>query len=88
MIVITIFFDDKMTKEYIIITLSILYLILIMVYLEIIELKFCNLNKNLKNKIDSRAQNELTQDFYDIQNISNLDPNENDLDLFGSHTTN
>ena len=88
MIIITIFFDDKMTKEYIIIIFSFLYLIFIMIYLEIIELKFCNLNKNLKNKIKSRGQNELTQDFSDIQNISNLDSNENDLDLFASHTTN
>ena len=48
-------------------------LIAILIYLEIIELKFCNLNHDLKNHIENRSIDD-----YNINNIYNeTDDNEN-----------
>lgn len=52
--------DNETSKAEVIIT-SIYFIaeiIFILVFLEIIELNFCNLNKNLKRKIEDRAINE------------------------------
>ena len=48
---------------------EIISLICIMIYLELIELKFCNLNRNLKKYIEIRSINE-----YIINNL-NIDEN-------------
>ena len=47
-------------------------LIMILVFLEIIEIKFCGLNENLKRNIELRSMTESTLD------IENEDNNEND----------
>ena len=54
------FFDDKASeKESIISIISlVLEIIFILIFLEIIELNFCNLNKNIKRNIEERAINE------------------------------
>ncbi len=36
-----------------------------LIYIEVIELNFCNLNKNIKNRIDERANSEIL-DYKDI----------------------
>ena len=46
--------------------------------LEIIELNFCNLNRNLRNKIADRGNKQLKEDLLSIENI--LDNKEEDLD--------
>ncbi len=58
MIVVTIFIDKKTTNRIIFIILSFIYLFSTLVFMEIIELNFCNLNNNLKIKIESRANQE------------------------------
>ena len=51
---------------------EIISLICIMIYLELIELKFCNLNRNLKKYIEIRSSNE-----YLLNNINNDENKEN-----------
>lgn len=58
MILVTLFIDKKTTNKIIFIILSFIYLLSILVFMEIIELNFCNLNNNLKIKIESRANKE------------------------------
>ncbi len=58
MISVTLLIDKKTTNRIIFIILSFIYLLSILVFMEIIELNFCNLNNNLKIKIESRANKE------------------------------
>ena len=58
MISVTLFIDKKTTNRIIFIILSFIYLLSTLVFMEIIELNFCNLNNNLKIKIESRANQE------------------------------
>jgi len=53
-------FDRQIKVAEIIISViyAILSIIFILIFLEIIELNFCNLNENLKRKIEERANNE------------------------------
>ena len=48
---------------------SIIILFGFFICLEIIELNFCNLNKNLRNKIADRGNEQLKEDFLSIENI-------------------
>ena len=57
-------------------------LIMILIFLEIIELNFCGLNKNLKKNIEFRSLNESSleiKDYYndEVDNESNTIKNEN-----------
>ena len=58
MILVTLLIDKKTTNRIIFIILSFIYLLSTLVFMEIIELNFCNLNNNLKIKIESRANKE------------------------------
>ena len=58
MILVTLFIEQKTTNKIIFIILSFIYLFSTLVFMEIIELNFCNLNNNLKIKIESRANKE------------------------------
>lgn len=58
MISVTLLIDKKTTNRIIFIILSFIYLLSTLVFMEIIELNFCNLNNNLKIKIESRANQE------------------------------
>ena len=53
---------DKNTKEYYFIILVILQFFCLLIYLEIIELNFCNLNKNTRRNIRIRGNDELCED--------------------------
>ena len=44
-----------------------------LIYLELIELRFCGLNKNIKRKIIERSESEIKAELYDIQCDDNLE---------------
>ena len=50
--------QTKTTEIIISVICLFLEIIFILIFLEIIELNFCNLNENLKRKIEERALNE------------------------------
>ena len=56
-----------------------------MLYLEIIELKFCGLNTNTRRNIQIRGQKELNKGIDDLEgrisDLSNRSSNANDIDI-------
>ena len=50
---------DKNTKEYYFIIVVVLQFFCLLIYLEIIELNFCNLNKNTRRNIQIRGKDEV-----------------------------
>ena len=53
---------------------------IILVFLEIIELNFCDLNKNLKRNIKNRADDETRQSIENIRNNSDINERNESLD--------
>ena len=68
-------FVDKEKNELIYFGIIILLIISCFIYLEIIELKFCNLNKNLRKNISERCEKETIDG---SMNCYTLYSNEND----------
>ena len=62
----------------VLIILFILQFFIILIYLEIIELNFCGLNKNTKRKIQIRANNEMNFSESRDRNLSILSNDENE----------
>ena len=60
-------FNDKFSTIFLIICFFI-ELIMILIFLELIEVKFCGLNKNLKKNIELRAMTDATTCLYDYNN--------------------
>ena len=57
-------------NQIIISILLIVSIIFSLIYLEIIELNFCNLNLNLKKNIDNRVKKENNKIFGNLSNIN------------------
>ena len=53
---------SQSTNKYYCIILFVLQFFFLLVYLEIIELNFCGLNKNVKKNVDKRGVDELLED--------------------------
>ena len=89
--------NEKDFKKYFTIISFIIQLFFLMIYLEILELNFCNLNKNTKKNIDFRSIIESTGDNgrdssvglgvvdinsdYSVDLLENGDKNNNNIEL-------
>ena len=61
------------TKKYLCLAIFPFQFFFLMFYLEIIELKFCGLNKNFRKYIQIRGERELTKSIYDLnERVSDL----------------
>ena len=73
------FFIEIKLKDIIYIFILILILLVLLVYIEVIELHFCDIQKNTKENIEKRGDLETKKDFIQIESINNDDDNdEND----------
>ena len=73
------FFIEIKLKDIIYIFFLILILLVLLVYIEVIELHFCEIQKNTKENIEKRGDLETKKDFIQIESINNDDDNdEND----------
>ena len=98
--IVQVLIDENNEKFYCII-IFILQLFCLMIYLEIIELNFCDLNKNTKRKINLRGIDDLSgdtgSDYNSALGIGNIDigqnyylendPRENSIEMSRSETT-
>ena len=76
------FENGNVFKKSFLISCFFIELIMILIFLEIIELNFCGLNKNLKKNIEFRSLNETSleiKDYYndEVDNESNTIKNKN-----------
>ena len=92
---------DENNELFYCIIIFILQLFCLMIYLEIIELNFCDLNKNTKRKINLRGLDDLSgdtgSDYNSALGIGNIDigqnyylendPRENSIEMSRSETT-
>ena len=73
------------TRIYVCLALFPLQFFVLMLYLEIIELKFCGLNTNTRRNIQIRGQKELNKGINDLEgrisDLSNRSSNANDIDI-------
>ena len=70
------------TRIYVCLALFPLQFFVLMLYLEIIELKFCGLNTNTRRNIQIRGQKELNKGINDLEGrISDLSSNANNIDI-------
>ena len=73
------------TRIYVCLALFPLQFFVLMLYLEIIELKFCGLNTNTRRNIQIRGQKELNKGIDDLEgrtsDLSNRSSNANDIDI-------
>ena len=81
---ITLLFNSDSKLKYYTIILFVFQFICLMIFLELLELNFCNLNKNTKRNIQLRAENDMNEEInresvFEIEPGYEIDENDGKL---------